>query len=379
MTEGHALDLARPGDSIRAAVFNAALARKGAGKLILDIETGDDAQVRNVAEIILRVRPDILILNEFDHDPAARALTGFRRVLAAGKGDLAGLDYPFWYHGEVNTGVPTGHDLDGDGTVASPEDAYGYGRFPGQYGMAVLSRFPLGEPQSYRLFRWADLPDADRPMTPEGAPFHPDPVWADLRLSSKSHWNLPVTLPGGDVLHLLIAHPTPPVFDGPEDRNGRRNGDEIRLLTALIDAPDWLRDDAGSPARAPRHFLVAGDLNADPVDGEGHKPPIRALLSHPKLTDPEPTSPGGAQAAGQGGGNAGQKGDPALDTADWRDRGGPGNMRVDYLLPSTNLTILGTGVFWPETGDPLARLVKTGRPHASSDHRLIWLDVADPR
>jgi len=34
---------------------------------------------------------------------------------------------------------------------------------------------------------------------------------------------------GGQVIHILASHPTPPVFDGVEDRNGRRNHDEIRL------------------------------------------------------------------------------------------------------------------------------------------------------
>ena len=30
----------------------------------------------------------------------------------------------------------------------------------------------------------------------------------------------------GKTVHFLTSHPTPPVFDGPEDRNGTRNGDE---------------------------------------------------------------------------------------------------------------------------------------------------------
>ncbi|MBY8976665.1 endonuclease/exonuclease/phosphatase family protein [Rhodobacteraceae bacterium NNCM2] len=379
MTEASALDLTKPSGSIRAAVFNTAMARRGAGKLIHDIERGEDDQVRNVAEIILRVRPDILVINELDHDPAARALGGFRRVLADGMPDLPGIDYPYWHHDEVNTGVPSGHDLDGDGQQAGPRDAFGFGRFPGQYAMAVLSRFPITRAQSYRLFRWAALPGAARPMNPDGTPYHPDAAWQDLRLSSKNHWNLTVALPTGQAFNLLVAHPTPPVFDGPEDLNGRRNADEIRLLTAMIDAPDWLIDDEGNPAQAPAAFLVAGDLNADPHDGEGHKDTIGALLTHPRVTDPRPESPGAAEAARDGGANAGQRGKAAQDTADWPDEDGPGNMRVDYLLPSTGLRILKSGVFWPPRADPLARLVKTGRPHASSDHRLVWLDFSTGR
>jgi hypothetical protein len=64
------------------------------------------------------------------------------------------------------------------------------------------------------------------------------------------------------------------------------------------------------------------------------------------------------------------------DTADWPEEGGPGNLRVDYVLPSTGLEIVGSGVFWPAPGDPLARLTEIkGRDRASSDHRLVWVDI----
>ncbi|MEM8790018.1 MAG: endonuclease/exonuclease/phosphatase family protein [Pseudomonadota bacterium] len=373
-----ALDLAKPEGSVRVALFNAALSREGAGKLILDIEAGKDPQPKTVAEIILRTAPDILILNEFDYDPLQRALTSFAGLLAGGVAGLPGVDYPHRYHPAVNTGVPSEHDLDGDGVVAGPGDAFGFGRFPGQYGMAVLSRFPLGPAQTYRLMRWANLPGARRPRNPDGTSHYDDAAWADLRLSSKTHFNLPVTLPDGRVIHLLVAHPTPPVFDGPENANGLRNGDEIKLLTAMIDAPSWLIDDAGLGAEEPEHFIVAGDLNADPVDGEGDHVAMDGLLGHPRLVDPRPTSPGALEAAAQGGANERHLSDPARDTADWRDQGGPGNLRVDYLLGSEDLTVLKSGVFWPPEGDPLAPLVRMGASPASSDHRLVWIDIATP-
>ena len=64
-------------------------------------------------------------------------------------------------------------------------------------------------------------------------PFYsPDEVEI-LRLSSKSHWDVPIQI-GKKVVHFLVSHPTPPVFDGPEDRNGRRNHDEIRFWADYI-------------------------------------------------------------------------------------------------------------------------------------------------
>ena len=368
--------------SVRVATLNAALGRPGAGLLLREMEKGS-AQIDAIAEIVLRVRPDILLVTKFDRDPEGRALAAFAGRLRAGIGGVAGLDYPHLYQGPVNAGVPSGHDLDGDGKRRGPGDAHGYGRFPGQFAMALLSRFPVQREaaRTFNAFRWAALPGADRPVAPGGEPHHADAVWEDLRLSSVGHWDVPVTLPSGARLHVLAAHATPPTFDGPEDRNGRRNADEIRLLTGLIEGAAWVVDDGGRAGglAADAAFVFAGDLNADPHDGEARREAIRGLLAHPRVQDPAPASVGGAEAAAQGGANADHAGLAALDTADWRDRGGPGNMRVDYVLPSAGLEVTGAGVFWPPEGHPLARLVAgDGREPASSNHRLVWVDILPP-
>lgn len=358
-------------EAVRIATFNAALSREGAGVLLAELTGEPRAQIANVAEIVRRVRPDILLVNEFDHDPEARALAAFRDLVAQGSD---GVDYPHLFTAPSNTGEPTGRDLDGDGIAAGPKDAYGFGRFPGQYGMGVLSRYPIVAARTFRLFRWADLPGASRPEAPGSVPYHDDETWAALRLSSKSHWDLMVTLPDGRTLHLLASHPTPPVFDGPEDLNGRRNADEIRFWLGHIDGADWIIDDEGQAGGlAPgADFVVLGDLNADPMDGESRAEGIAALLAHPRIQDPVPTSPGGALAPAR----KDLKGDPARHTADWPESGGPGNLRVDYVLPSDGLTVTGAGVFWPAPNEPLAHLVgRDGRRHASSDHRLVWVDI----
>jgi hypothetical protein len=355
----------KPEDTLRVATFNAAMARKGAGVLIDDIAKGDD-EVLAVAEIVLRVRADIILINEIDHDPQGIALSRFAALLAEGTGGLPGLAYPHTFTAPVNTGVPSGHDLDRDGRTMGPRDALGFGRFPGQYGMAVLSRVPLGPARTFRSLLWSDIPWAEAPRSPDGTPWYTTEAWAILPMSSKSHWDLTATLPDGRALHLLASHPTPPVFDGPEDRNGLRNAAEIRFWIDYIDGAAWMIDDEGvefglTPGA---HFVILGDLNADPERGDGHRDVIAALLAHPGVTDPRPASPGGA-AAGR-----------ATDTADWPEDDGPGNLRVDYVLPSSALEVSGAGVFWPAPGDPLARLVgRSGDAEASSDHRLVWVDI----
>jgi hypothetical protein len=114
-------------------------------------------------------------------------------------------------------------------------DSYGFGWFPGQYGMVVLSRFPIHS-EAVRTFQkllWSEMPDARRPMDPEThKPWHSDESWNAMRLSSKSHGDVPIDVEGTD-LHILASHPTPPAFDGPEDRNGCRNADEIRLGSTI--------------------------------------------------------------------------------------------------------------------------------------------------
>ena len=370
---------AAPG-TLRIATYNANLVRQGAGVLIKDIAKRD-RQVLAVAEILLRVRPDVVLLNEIDHDPEGVALGRFAALLAEGVGGLPGLDYPYLFTAEPNTGVPSRHDLDGDGRTMGPGDALGFGRFPGQYGMAILSRFPLGPVRTFRSLPWAALPGAEPPLSTDGTPFWPKAVWQALPLSSKSHWDVTVALPGGGELHLLASHPTPPVFDGPEDRNGLRNAAEIAFWAEYLDGTRFA-DDAGRVAALEEDaaVVVLGDLNLDPLDGDGRREAIGRLLDHPRLQDPRPASAGGvAAAAAQGGANAGHQGDPALDTADWRDEGAdgaPGNLRVDFVLPSRGLEVTGAGVFWPTPDDKLAALVaEQERERASSDHRLVWVDI----
>src|SRR5688500_18207842 len=71
---------------IRVATYNVSLFRDEAGQLVRDLERGDNDQARLIAEVIQRVRPDILLVNEFDYDAAGRAAELFRtKYLAVGQ------------------------------------------------------------------------------------------------------------------------------------------------------------------------------------------------------------------------------------------------------------------------------------------------------
>lgn len=366
--------------SIRVATYNVAMYRKRAGELSAELRSGGSRQAARIAEVLQRVRPDVLLLCEIDYDPENDPPRLFAEGYAA-KPQAEGLseiDYPHRFSAPVNTGDPSGLDLDLDGRTDGPNDAWGYGRYTGQYGMAVLSRFPIDADAS-RTFRgllWSNLPNARVPIDPPtGGPYYPEAIWRRLRLPSKSFWDVVVTRPGGDPLHLLCSHPTPPSFDGPEDRNGCRNADEIRLVTeyAAGRLGDYFVDDTGRRGALPAggSFVVLGDLNADPRDGGDQHGAIARLLASPGVAQfPPPRGSGGPAASERGPGlNTGQRGDPAEDTANF---GGDGvaNLRVDYALPSADLRVLATGVYWPKPGEPGAEAV------TASDHRLVWVDLA---
>ncbi|MCA1713815.1 MAG: endonuclease/exonuclease/phosphatase family protein [Gammaproteobacteria bacterium] len=363
---------------LRVATYNTSLYNDEAGALIRRLERGD-AGARKIAAVLQRVRPDVVLLNEFDYDEHGRAADLLQRdyleVPQAGGGDP--LRYPYRYLAPVNTGVPSGLDLDRNGAIGGNgrdrgNDAWGYGLHPGQYGMLVLSRYPIDAAavRTFRLLRWSALPGARRPTDPAtGAWWYPDGVWSQLRLSSKSHWDVPVRTPQG-VVHLLATHPTPPVFDGAEDRNGARNHDEIRLWAEYLTAGNkpWLCDDAGrcGGLQAAAEFVIAGDLNADPVDGDGVPGAIAQVLRHPRIDAGfVPRSPGArARAAAY---QLPRKGDVASHTGDFGARAG--TLRLDYLLPSRGLAVVDGAVFWPPPSSPATAIAD------GSDHRLVWLDL----
>ncbi|NIZ12748.1 endonuclease/exonuclease/phosphatase family protein [Phaeobacter sp. HF9A] len=314
-------------ETLRLATFNTELSRKGPGLLLRDITRGQD-QIRAVLDMILATEADILALQGLDWDYDQAALMALQAQLSE-----AGHAYPYRFALKPNAGVASGLDLDGDGRLNEPEDAWGWGRFTGQGGIALLSKLPLDSSRAMDLtaLKWRVLPDHRMPQQPDRRPFPNADIAAELRLSSTNHWAVPARLADGSDLWVLSFHAAPPVFDGPEDRNGRRNADEILLWLHLLDG-------ALGPAPQPP-FVLLGDANSDPLRGEGHKDAITRLLGDARLQDPAPRDANGAS-----------------DTVLW-DSTGP--MRVDYVLPSADLTVVASGI----------------QHGAGSRHGVVWVDI----
>ena len=363
---------------LRVATYNISMHRRSAGELNRELSSGDSEQARAIAEVIQRVRPDILLLCELDYESEQVALQVFHKeYLQKGQGGQEAINYPYLYSAPSNTGVSSGIDLNGDGRVRGPNDAYGYGHYPGQYGMALLSKFPIEEKEvrTFQKFLWKNMPDADLPLDPRSGKSHySTTALEEFRLSSKSFWDVPISIPGTNGasrrLHVLASHPTPPVFDGPEDRNGCRNHDEIRLIVDYL-APnkgEYLVDDLGQKGGLSERdsFVVMGDLNADPIDGDSKAGAITQLLDHPRVCKyAAPSSEGGKASMGE---NSNRRGDPSHHTARFGSEK-PANLRVDYVLPSQDMQVLDSGVFWPIPGEPGHESIQ------GSDHRMVWVDV----
>lgn len=369
-------------ESLKVATFNASLNRENEGQLQTDLATPDNEQAQNVAETIQRTDPDVVLINEFDYDAEGNSVQLFSdNYLKQSQNGAPAIDYPYSWSGPVNTGVPSGFDLNNDGQVGGPDDALGFGMFPGQYGFVVYSKYPIDteDVRTFQNFLWKEMPDAYLPENADGTPWYSEEELAVMPLSSKTHADIPVDV-NGTTVHVLAAHPTPPSFDGEEKRNQKRNHDEIRIWSDYVSGKaDYLYDDKGVTGGldADANFVIVGDYNADPFDGDSWEGAIDQLLNNENILDPKPTSEGGVEAAQQGGANETHKGEPQYDTADFNDNPAPGNLRVDYVLANNEASATDAAVFWPTKDDELFRL--TGEyPFPTSDHRLVWVNYEFP-
>ncbi|MBY6114181.1 endonuclease/exonuclease/phosphatase family protein [Mameliella alba] len=296
-------------EPLRVATWHGDFSRKGPGLLLVELE-------KNAPDLtpILTIKPDVLLLTDFDYDAGLVALGKLRDLV---RDD--GAHYPHLFSARPNTGMPTGRDLDGDGRRGGPRDAQGFGWFSGQGGMAILSRHPVRLTADHTELPWRDTTDSLIDAR--------DPGYDVQRLSSAAHWAIEVAAPEG-VLTLLTLAATPPVFDGPEDRNGRRNRDEVLLWAHVLDGT--MGEIPDSPV------VLLGNLNLDPARGDGLHDAAERLLSHPRLQDPLPDS----------------------HSVTW-DSTGP--MRVSYALPDRAFGVADAGVTPPSPD--------------LGPHGLVWVDL----
>lgn len=370
--QGSTLDVEHEIDTIRVASYNIAMYGSDEDDVLHNLQDSElPIQYKNIASIIKVVRPDVLVLMEIDYDSTQIIIDLFNGLLSDSAGNLEILDYPYRYQIPSNTGEISKVDMNGDGLINIPQDAYGYGKYAGQYASAIMSKYPLDleRSRSFKKFLWKNMPDASLPINADGSDYYSTEILADFRLSSKNHIDIPIMMKNDKIVHALIAHPTPPVFDGVEDRNGKRNHDEIKLWADYISGEDYLTDDNGlrGGLTEDTSFIIFGDLNADPLDGDSYQSAINQLLEHPKVNteiaigSKIPSSNGGKENILK----SKRIGNGTYHTSHF-------GLRIDYVLPSQDIQVIDSGVFWPTKEEKYASIVAK---KVSSDHLLVWADI----
>lgn len=386
---------------------DALLARLAEGSLSGATETKakNVQQIRNVAEIIQRTRPDVFLLNEFDNDGKGESTADLKAfndnyLAHAQHAEVTAISYPVMQNFATNTGLQSGYDLNLDGKTTA-DDAWGFGNYHGQYAFAVMSKYPIDTKQirTFQKFKWKDMPGEQNPIIDDcnnpkvqipasrqcGDAWYSDAAWQQYPLSSKNHADVPVlikTEKGEEVIHFLISHPTPPIFANAARHTVKHNRAEIAFWNDYVKGLSYMTDDQGTKGGLKQNakFVIAGDLNADPLTGDGDLSAIQDLLNNPLMNQAItngtliPVSEGGPECVSKG-----------ADCKRNLDRPNPERitnssvLQLDHVIPSANLNAVKSGVFWPasfEAGYHLVYDAKLGiAKGVSSDHRMVWVDL----
>ena len=224
----------------------------------------------------------------------------------------------------------------------------------------------------------------DDPATPAPADWYSPAELDVFRLSSKSHWDLPI----------LIGRQGRALPDEPSDAAGlrrrRRTGTARGTSTRSASGPTtsrparggYIYDDAGRSGGLEPGIAVRDRRRPElrPARRRQHpgRDPATARAPARQHDSSTPASPGAVeQNALQGGVNLTHRSDPKLRHRRLRRRRTAATCGPTTCCRGRTCTSSTRGVFWPLMADPLFRLVGVF-PFPTSDHRLVWVDVRLP-
>lgn len=356
--------VSKDADDLRVATLHADITADPTGEmpvedLIASLSTGNHTQARAVAQTVQINDPDVIVLTGVTYDKDHRILDLLQGYFAAGQHSESGVDYPYSFTADTNSGRDSGVDLDGDGTIGGPGDAVGYGDYAGQYGTVIFSKYPIVEEdvRTFREFLWSDLPNASMPRDE-----YSSLESSVLRLNETSMWDVPLDI-DGEAVHVISSSVASP----PDASNAEREDDMRRVIADYVEGRAWyLYDDDGETGHMTpgTPFVMAGV----PAAEAGEAGNLDVLLESPVLRDTRPEVVT----------EVSEEDHPASvwasDQVETR-YGNPGQgVRASFVLPSTSLDVNGSGVFWPAEGEYGYEVVDPDSVYSLED-RLVWLDL----
>ncbi|MDN5732334.1 MAG: hypothetical protein L0H14_10980, partial [Yaniella sp.] len=254
-------------------------------------------------------------------------------------------------------------------TIGGPGDALGYGDFPGQSSMIIYSKYPIetDKIRDFTSLSWSKMPDNNIPEDVT------DLERDMLPLASVSHWDVPIEVDGESV-HILASS----AADASEGSNAKeRNQDQVRFWEDYLDQDtEYITDHRGNrgPLEEGAQFLIAGSLKADP-NGNGPADPtaISSLLDSEAVTDPQPARTVASSDVDQG--KLPTDPEATFHTAP-DPTSGSNSYRADYVLPSSNMSVLGSGTLETDAENRDNYRGFFGMRSNDSANHLVWTDTA---
>ena len=242
-----------PDGKLRVATFDVNLSAKQQGQLGADLAGGASTEAAQVAKAIQQADADVVLLTGIDADEAAARSLNNQYLKHAQDGGRA-VDYPYVYAGPTNKGTPSGADLDNDQVVGGPADAWGYGEFPGQGAMVLLSKHPIDAQhvQTVTKQRWSQMPGNTMPQSGLNGT-----IAEAMPVMESGLWDVPIKVGGSTVR--VIAVQTDQVREE-LTHSAPRHSDQLRIVGDWLSAADYLQDDRGAAPGNHQPYVVLGEL-----------------------------------------------------------------------------------------------------------------------
>jgi endonuclease/exonuclease/phosphatase family metal-dependent hydrolase len=327
-----------------------------------------DNQVAAAVKVITRHSPDIIAINEMQHDltgvtsPKPGGLTvgsNNARLMA----DLLNAANPKARPYKYTVLAMGNFGFTWPGFDSNQHDPYfqylsAFGQVQGSINTALISRYPIDTKRVQVItdLEWSKLPGNKLSELKAKAGYT---VPAGFPLFGNSLVVVPVDVDGTEVQFVLL-HTTPPKG---KEINNYRNYDELRGLRLLVEGKL-----PGASLGGASRFVLMGDFNADPDHGDALPGAAAQLLGLPSIALFTPTG------AGTYGVNPERNTFSTVCVA----AGGPDpatgkGWQIDYLLPSKTIGApTKGGMFYPDRATSPADWTLACQ---ASDHMLLWADL----